>query len=60
MMKESCPSNQCIHCNVSSCKHLNEAQHLCSLSAITVAPTPMRHSGNPADESMCQSYDKRC
>ena len=24
--------------------------------AIQVAPTPMAYSGDPADESMCQSY----
>ncbi len=48
--------NQCIHCSVESCKYLKEEQGLCSLSSIQVAPTPMAYSGDPADESMCQSY----
>ena len=48
--------NQCIHCSVTSCKHLNETKKECSLDAINVAPTPMAYSGDPADESMCQSY----
>ncbi|MBR0320617.1 MAG: DUF1540 domain-containing protein [Clostridia bacterium] len=53
--------NQCIHCDVTSCKHLNENKHVCSLDAITVAPTPMAYSGDPADESMCKSYSsKKC
>ena len=50
------PKNQCIHCSVASCKSLKEDQELCSLSSIQVAPTPMAYSGDPADESMCQSY----
>ena len=57
MMKEN--HNQCIHCSVASCKHLNESKKVCSLDSITVAPKPMSHSGDPADESMCQSYHKR-
>lgn len=53
-MKEN--HHQCIHCSVTSCKHLNATKNECSLDAITVAPKPMAYSGNPADESMCQSY----
>ena len=48
--------NQCIHCCVESCKHLKKDQGICSLESIQVAPTPMAYSGDPADESMCQSY----
>lgn len=48
--------NQCIHCSVESCRHLKKDQGLCSLKSIQVAPTPMAYSGDPADESMCQSY----
>ena len=51
------PKNQGIHCSVESCKHLKQEQGLCSLSSIQGAPTPMAYSGDPADESMCQSYD---
>ena len=51
--------NQCIHCSVESCKHLKEEQGLCSLESIQVAPTPMAYSGDPADESMCQSYETK-
>ena len=53
------PKNQCIHCSVESCKYLKEEQGLCSLSSIQVAPTPMAYSGDPADESMCQSYETK-
>ena len=48
--------NQCIHCSVESCRHLKSEQGICSLESIQVAPTPMAYSGDPADESMCQSY----
>ena len=51
--------NQCIHCSVESCRHLKESQGICSLEAIQVAPTPMAYSGDPADESMCQSYETK-
>ena len=59
--KERCvvndPKRQCIHCSVESCKHLKEEQGLCALESIQVAPTPMAYSGDPADESMCRSYE---
>lgn len=51
--------NQCIHCSVESCRHLKEDQGLCSLESIQVAPTPMAYSGDPADESMCRSYETK-
>ena len=51
--------NQCIHCSVESCRHLKEEQGVCSLESIQVAPTPMAYSGDPADESMCQSYETK-
>ena len=53
------PKNQCIHCSVESCRHLREDKGICSLEAIQVAPTPMAYSGDPADESMCQSYETK-
>ena len=61
LMKKECMNmnekkNQCIHCSVESCRHLKQDQGLCSLESIQVAPTPMAYSGDPADESMCQSY----
>lgn len=52
--------NQCIHCSVESCQHLRPEQGVCSLESIQVAPTPMAYSGDPADESMCQSYHCKC
>ena len=51
------PRQQCIHCCVESCRHLKEEQGLCALESIQVAPTPMAYSGDPADESMCRSYE---
>ena len=51
--------NQCIHCSVESCRHLKQDQGICSLESIQVAPTPMAYSGDPADESMCQSYHSK-
>lgn len=61
LMKKECmkmneKKNQCIHCSVESCRHLRPEQGICSLESIQVAPTPMAYSGDPADESMCQSY----
>ena len=53
------PKNQCIYCSVESCRHLREDKGICSLEAIQVAPTPMAYSGDPADESMCQSYETK-
>ena len=52
--------NQCIHCSVESCAHLKQEQGVCGLESIQVAPTPMAYSGDPADESMCQSYHCKC
>ena len=51
--------NQCIHCSVESCRHLKEEEGLCALESIQVAPTPMAYSGDPADESMCRSYETK-
>ena len=51
------PKNQCIHCCVESCRHLKQEAGLCALESIQVAPTPMAYSGDPADESMCRSYE---
>lgn len=51
--------HQCIHCSVESCRHLKEEEGLCALESIQVAPTPMAYSGDPADESMCRSYETK-
>ncbi len=51
--------NQCIHCSVESCRHLKEGEGMCALESIQVAPTPMAYSGDPADESMCRSYETK-
>lgn len=48
--------HQSIHCSVKSCRHLKQDQGLCGLESVQIAPTPMAYSGDPADESMCQSY----
>ena len=53
------PKKQCIHCSVESCRHLREEQGICALESIQVAPTPMAYSGDPADESMCRSYETK-
>lgn len=58
-MKMADQKHQCIHCSVESCRHLKQEQGMCSLDTIQVAPTPMAYSGDPADESMCQSYQCR-
>ena len=49
-------NHQSIHCSVKSCRHLKQEQGLCGLESVQIAPTPMAYSGDPADESMCQSY----
>ncbi|MBR3904891.1 MAG: DUF1540 domain-containing protein [Clostridia bacterium] len=48
--------HQSIHCSVKSCRHLKPEMGLCGLESVQIAPTPMAYSGDPADESMCQSY----
>ena len=53
------PKRQCIHGSVESCRHLRQEEGLCGLDSIRVAPTPMAYSGDPADESMCSSYECR-
>ena len=45
------------HLPCAAIEHLRQDQGVCSLESIQVAPTPMAYSGDPADESMCQSYD---
>lgn len=47
-------NNQCIHCDVSSCKHYSQ-DGKCRLESIQVAPRDGCHSGN-CDESLCSSY----
>lgn len=53
------PKNQCIHCSVESCRHQKAEAGLCALESIQVSPTPMAYSGDPADESMCRSYETK-
>ncbi|MEA5013593.1 MAG: DUF1540 domain-containing protein [Candidatus Limiplasma sp.] len=48
------PKNQCIHCNVASCKHWAQDDR-CSLDSIKVAYRQDCDSGS-CDESMCASY----
>ncbi len=49
-------SHQCIHCCVTSCKHLKQQAGECGLESVHIEPTPMSYSGDPADESMCRDY----
>lgn len=49
--------NQCIHCDVESCKH-HAQDGLCQLESIQVAPRCDCHSGK-CDESECSSYHKK-
>ncbi len=48
-------SSQCIHCDVSSCKHHSQKEGKCELDSIRVAPRDGCKSGN-CDESLCASY----
>jgi hypothetical protein len=55
--KNAPPSGkQAIHCNVQSCRHHGSGDY-CALSAISVAACQDGSTGNPADESMCASYE---
>lgn len=51
--------HQRIHCCVESCKRLKPEQGICGPESVQIAPTPMSSSGDPADESMCQSYHSK-
>lgn len=50
-------SNQEIKCGVGSCRF--NRNHMCSLNAIEVAPSPQGSGGTPEDESYCGSYNKK-
>ncbi len=47
-------NNQCIHCDVASCKH-HDGKSLCQLESIKVAPRDGCASGD-CEESLCSSY----
>ncbi|NLV58002.1 MAG: DUF1540 domain-containing protein [Clostridiales bacterium] len=47
-------NNQCIHCNVTSCKHWDDDDR-CKLDSIKVAYRQGCNSGD-CEESMCASY----
>ncbi len=50
-------NDQCIHCDVESCKHW-EHSGMCKLDSIQVGPRQGCHSGE-CDESQCSSYKSR-
>lgn len=47
-------NNQCIQCDVESCKHYSD-EGMCELESIKVAPREGCHTGD-CDESLCSSY----
>jgi hypothetical protein len=49
---------QHIGCRVTSCR-FNDKERECSLNSIVVEPGPDKHTGNPADESLCGSYKRQ-
>ena len=49
--------NQCIHCDVESCKH-HSGDGLCELESIKVEPRCGCHNGT-CEESECGSYHAR-
>ena len=50
--------HQKINCTVRSCAFNNMQNQVCELDRITVEPCKNCHNGNPADESMCGSYEQ--
>lgn len=48
--------NQKINCTVTSCKYNQNAEHVCELEQILVAPVNDCNTKSP-DESMCDSYE---
>lgn len=58
-MSKDVIGNQTIGCSVKSCRH-NQGSY-CALSRIQVQPCSgeCSHTGNPADESLCGSYNAR-
>jgi len=49
--------NQAIKCSVESCKYYH--QNACTLKQIQVSACMNANSGNPEDESMCASYERK-
>ena len=49
--------NQKINCTVNSCAFNNTEHQMCKLDRIIVEPCKNCNNGNPADESMCGSYE---
>ena len=49
--------NQKINCTVHSCAFNNTDKQVCELDGIIVEPCKNCSNGNPADESMCGSYE---
>ena len=49
--------NQKINCTVESCAFNNTEHKMCELDRIIVEPWKNCNNGNPADESMCGSYE---
>jgi len=49
--------NQKINCTVHSCAFNNTEHKMCELDRIIVEPCKNCNNGNPADESMCGSYE---
>lgn len=48
---------QIIKCNVKSCAFNDTTKRVCELEGIVVEPCKNCDNGNPADESMCGSYE---
>ncbi|MCE5236620.1 MAG: DUF1540 domain-containing protein [Clostridiaceae bacterium] len=49
---------QTIGCRVASCKFHSDG-HFCTLDRIEVEPMPNGSTGDPADESLCGSYETK-
>ena len=49
--------NQTINCTVHSCAFNNTDTQVCELDRIIVEPCKNCNNGNPAEESMCGSYE---
>lgn len=51
--------NQKINCTVVSCRFNDEQRQKCELGQIIVEPCQNCYTGDPAEESMCGSYEQK-
>lgn len=58
-MKNKCKSNECIKCNVSSCKNNNCEEGTCILKSVTISCFCDGDKCNCTEETICKNFKKK-